>query len=319
MKKLINTEIKKARNNLSNASTREEYLKARNILDSLVLIKDSLEWKYSDKKMLLSSLLDSFDDSNQYNKKKFFNNFIDIILEYAKKPLLETEASINYPVYGSTKNMSNKVLIDIWNKVYEEEIDNPYLFHTSNTKFTKKRLFTMEKGKCIIFPNAFNGKTRLAVQRQYDERDLLNPISYGIDLAYPEKNYNLKRIMEYYMEYKAIAMFEKIGYEKVSEDLYLADYDYLVLNARIIKNLLENNNYEISNELVARILDFAYKVVAKNIASQDLRLTDFDYITDLKDVTEYSLNKVGISYNSMLLNAKEENIEKYYILRHPIK
>lgn len=284
MRKYINDEILKAQQALINANdidTASKALETFNELNLIALDLKTKKYNIRDKKSLLNL-------STGKPQEDFITFAIDLLEIYATTPLLETESLEDYPTLSSDISINENDIIEFVNELYNQNILSQDNFITFNGK-----KFSLNNGRCIVYPNALQSKKLMLLERFHTAKDLTASASRAIEMtsAYHDFN-NLTNIIRYYMKMNAIIELNNLPYYRdEASKLFKLEIDNLVFEARKIKVSIEKEG--LNTKTIAFLYDFVDNVIGDYLANYNI--IDIHKLSDLlmqqaEDINLTSLN-----------------------------
>lgn len=284
MRKYINDEILKAQQALINANdidTASKALETFNELNLIALDLKTKKYNIRDKKSLLNL-------STGKPQEDFITFAIDLLEIYATTPLLETESLEDYPTLSSDISITENDIIEFVNELYNQNILCQDNFITFNGK-----KFSLNNGRCIVYPNALQSKKLMLLERFHTTKDLTASASRAIEMTsvYHDFN-NLTNIIRYYMKMNAIIELNNLPYYRdEASKLFKLEIDNLVFEARKIKVSIEKEG--LNAKTIAFLYDFVDNVIGDYLAKYNI--IDIHKLSDLsmqqaEDINLTSLN-----------------------------
>jgi hypothetical protein len=172
----------------------------------------------------------------------------------ANTPLLETEATINYPDLYSTKKMSNDDIYRFVNTVHRTE--NPSLSDNlvsiNNFRIFRSSFFNKIKtnrGKAVVYRNHIDGRKEMLLVRDDTIRDFLSSTGNAVELyqQVDDKYSHALNVMKYFMKNRAVSYWQ--GNEANKQQLI--EFDNIVYHSRSYANAINNMTLEEFNALPA--------------------------------------------------------------------
>ena len=161
----------------------------------------------------------------------------------------------------------------------------------------------------MVYHNYHNKYSSVILRRYFNIQDFVNTASKSVELL-PELEFvsydNVINIMVYYMKYKGISKLNSEYNKQDAHALNLQIMDSLIIEARRIKNALENKEWdEITKYHQAAILNFIDKVIALNLATEKcISLNEMLEIPHENGIL-FNMDSLNTDYNTIIQNTHE--------------
>lgn len=299
MKKFLNKELYKINKILNETDKKDDkYIKALKTQNEV--------------KKILNSEDDIIDDYSFVNLKPIYNEIIKLVKTYSEMSLLETELPIDYPMLKTRKKIDNEAIINFINNVYSEELPeyNRPTLSLKNLKVFNLPFFKriINNGKCVIYHQYYEGQTIILLNSYNNINDLIRTTSNSVETFIYKDSMGKVNLLEYYMKNRALSKLKDSSYHKDCIDLELISRDSLILTARILKNLLEDDFDNLDNETKLVLQDFINNALAIELSKNpNITLNDLIgniYSDILLRIHEIDMNNLCYSENEILNNLK---------------
>ena len=282
-----------------NDSDSEIYIKAAKTLREIEKLLNNLELN---------------DNLPCNNIQTIYNEAYNIIKRYSNMSLLETELPLDYPILRTRRKPDKEQIINFINEVYNEEMPE---YNTPNITNENIKIFSLplikkiiNNGKCVLYKQYYEDRSIILLNSYYNIKDYINSTSIAVETYiynYSDAKINL---LKYYMKNRALLKLKRTQYYKDCIDYELIYRDSLILTARLLLNLIDNNNFDnLDNEVKQAIQDFINNTLAlelsknTNVTLYDLSNKTYDEL--LSNINSIDNNNLCFSENELLNNAKK--------------
>lgn len=265
----------------------------------------------------LNNLINELYNKQQYLSKseliklsqipisKDFQEFINDLLNlYIKMPLLETEATKNYPNLAPMKKIDINKLTSFYSELLTQEYGKNIINHQNfiilDSPVTKKLSFSF--GQCIFYKLV--NAPHLVLERHNNIRDYIVPARESVlltDELNKQSFNNNTNLARYYMEMKAINKLEKTGLYHEAEKYKDIIIDSMISRARLCQKFTSNS----SDLQKACSLNFIDQVIGYQLAQQrGIKLTSLIDNQIINNSGNPDLASVNTSYQQIIDETK---------------